>query len=173
MKPLSDIHPLGTTFLIKLIDSSKWELESITELHMAPWAFGPFLNSTRLSIGGAWCGLFNTLWAIIYNNSVCIIKACSIDVGFDGGGLELAGFLPSESLNLQNHLYFGYPLKKRSTRGHKKGSLHLLLDEVTSIKAFWHPNDTLVYGQEQEIWNFSWAEKQQHSKIVVTLISFI
>ena len=94
MKPLSDIHPLGTTFLIRLIDSSKWEVESITELHMAPWAFGP-LNSTRLSIGDAWCGLFNTIWTIIYNNWVYVIKACSIDGGFDGGGLELAGFLRS------------------------------------------------------------------------------
>ena len=95
MKPLSDIHPLGTTFLIRLTDSSKWELESITELHMAPWVFWPFLNSTRLSIGGAWCGLFNTFWEIIYNNWVCVIKACSIDGGLGGGGLELAGFLRS------------------------------------------------------------------------------
>ena len=57
----------------------------------------PFINSPLLLIGDAWCGLFNTLWAIIYNNWVCVIKACSIDGGFDGGGLELAGFLLSES----------------------------------------------------------------------------
>ena len=64
---------------------------------MAPWAFGSFLNSPGLSIGGAWCGLFNTLWAIVCNHWVCIIKTCSIDGGLGDGGLELAGFLPSES----------------------------------------------------------------------------
>ena len=142
----------------------------------------PFTNSPCLSIGGAWCRLFNTLWAMVYNNWVCIIKACSIDGGFDGGGLELVGFLRSscealllvatitEIIDASKWITRTYetssckffilatPLTKRSTRGHKKGSLHLLLDERTSIKMFWHPNDTLVYGQEQEIWNSSWAE---------------
>ena len=28
--------------------------------------------------------------------TIYVIKACSIDGGFDGGGLELSGFLPSE-----------------------------------------------------------------------------
>ena len=51
--------------------------------------------------------------------------------------------------------------------------MHILLDELTSIKMFWHPNDTLVYGQEQEIWNSSRAEKQQYGKTDVTLILLI
>ena len=61
-----------------------------------------FINSLCLPIGGAWCGLFNTFWAIVCNNWVCIIKACSIDGKLDGGGLELAGFLlaPCEALLL-------------------------------------------------------------------------
>ena len=68
----------------------------------------PFINSPRLSIGDAWCGLFNTLWAIVYNNWVCIIKACTIDEELDGGGLELVGFLRSscEALLLVATIYF-------------------------------------------------------------------
>ena len=41
------------------------------------------------------------------------------------------------------------------------------------MKSFWHPNDTLAYEQEQEIWNSSRAEKQQCSKTIVTLILLI
>jgi len=43
---------------------------------------------------------FNTLvnrWRLMWVVQHYIIKACSIDGGFDGGGLELAGFLPNES----------------------------------------------------------------------------
>ena len=154
----------------------------------------PFINSPHLSIGGAWCGLFNTLWAIVCNNWVYVIKACSIDGELDGGGLELVGFLPAPceallvaticfqhvwirtqsfitslivtsrddkiglmAIETREHqppeitntskrnarMYetssyksfnLATPLKKRSTRGHQKDSLHLLLDELISTK---------------------------------------
>ena len=48
-----------------------------------------------------------------------------------------------------NFFSLATPLRKDKL-GDTKHSLHILLDELTSIKMFWHPNDTLVYGQEQE-----------------------